>query len=359
MIDTIKVISPIISDETYRVLKAISFEKLEISNENNVILYKFTNIDLQGSFDRKIKIKLRTDRQDKFFSLDTGKYEIITKYDADPFLEIEFSIHKFFMGHNIFGGSNNLLKYFEMFINFIEAQFNVNLPSFLDWEIRRLDYAETFKIPHVEDFFKYMKNCSYPRRKTYIYDTTIMFPGQTTTVRIYSKEHEFKVHDLNHLRKNKNVDIIKLLRESKNILRAEVQINPKKMREINGGENMKISQYNENFKAIQGVYTTEICKIFKLKETNRVYSDAKSVYNILHESFSSEKANSLFSTFTQISIFGLEEVRGKMPKSTYYRHLRIFKEIGISVVNSDIQIREEINPYSDFVPTLDSKYKVS
>lgn len=358
MLDTIRVISPSIIEETYIKLKSISFEKLQIDNENNSIVYQFTNAELKGSFDSRIMVQIKTQKLDRYFSLDQGKYLTINK-PCDPYLEIEFSIHKYFIGHNVFGGFNDLPEKFNVFIMMIEKQFNIVLPSFLEWTIKRLDYAEAFRLEDIENFFRYMKNCKYPRRKMFDYDTTIMFPGQTTTVRLYSKEHEFKAHDLKKLNKNKNIDIISILKESKNLLRVEVQLKRKKLLAMNGDKEMKIKDYN--LSCIQEVYETEICKIFKLKEDRKLYNDTKSVLNVLYREFSQKQAMALFSTYTQISIIGQDAVKENMSKTTFYRHMKIFKDLCISVINTDLKIMsaDERNPFSDFVPSLNSIYKVS
>lgn len=356
MIDTIRVESPFISNDLYLFFKSISFEKLQIDNKNNSMMYCFTNCDLEGSFDYKIMVQVKNHKWTRFLSLDKGKY-VTELLPSKPYLIIEFSIHKFIRGHNINNGFNDLSKYFNLFVKYLENYFNIVLPESDNWIIKRLDYAETFRVDNVLKYIDLLKNSYYPRRNLITYPTSIMFPGTTTTVRIYSKEHEFKKHDMKRLSKNLNFDIINLLNYTKDLLRCEVQILAKKLKKENGGHEMTIKDYN--IKKIQSIYSLELEKIFKIKENNIKYISADNVLNVLYSEFDNQLANNLFSIYTQIQIFGIKKVKKDMPKSTFYKYLNIYKKLGISLTSSAIILNNDNYKFYDFIPSLDSKYKVS
>jgi len=356
MLDTIRLQSPAISEKLYTLLKSQSMEKICIDNKNEIEVYSFTSNDLTGSFDNRIMIQVREDALKRFFSLDKGKY-VTENFPCDPYLVVEFSIHKFFSGHNIDNGFNNLISRFHKVIHFFNKTFGERFPNFLEWQILRLDYAETFKIDDIVNYFKYLNNCQYPRRKIMRYNTAIFVPGTTTSIRIYSKEHEFQVHDLKKLKNKSDTDILDLLRKSKNMLRCEVQINKRKITSLNGGKPMLIKNYN--LKVIQSCYEAEVLKLFQIKEHNRRYNDVKEVNQYLYNNYDRNLASTYFATYTSLCAFGKDVTKANMSESTYYRHLKFFKDSGISFTNSDIKIISDENVYKDFVPTLDSVFKCS
>lgn len=356
MIDTIRLQSPAISKKLFEILKSKSIEKIALDNENDIVVYTFTSNDLVGSYDNKIMIQVRDQCLKRFFSLDQGKY-LTENFPCDPYLVVELSIHKFFRGHNIDEGFQMLQPLVKKLMLFFSKIFHSLFPDYREWQILRLDYAETFKIDNIENYFKYLNNCTYSRRKISRYDTAIFIPGITTSVRIYSKEHEFKNHDLKKLKNNLNFDIIGLSNRAKNLLRCEVQINKRKIISLNGGEIMLVKNYN--LKVIQGCYENEVLKLFQLKEHNRKYNDAKEVNLYLFNNYDRQLASTYFSTYTSLCVFGKDVTRLNMSDSTFYRHMKFFKESGISFTNSDLKIVSDENVYKDFVPTLDSIYKVS
>lgn len=355
MIDTIRVESPAISQELYEKLKSISIEKLAYDHSEQELLYSFTSNDLSGSYDNRIMLQLRTDHWVRFHSHDTGKW-VTELLPCPPYLVSEFSIHKFYVGHNVCKGFNDLPVKFAGFVAFLEKLLDCSLPISDDWKITRLDYAETFRVREIEEWFKYLNNCQYPRRPVMRYPTALFAPGRTTSVRFYSKEHEFKKHDLKKLMKIEGFDTLTPLRESKNLLRVEVQIKNRKLKDLCEGD---YTMKDYKVEQIQMIYDKEVCKIFQLKEERRIYNNARDVEKYLNENFTSQMANSLFAFYTKLAIFGKDDVRAQMPKRTFYKYLKILREAGISFTNTDLEIKEEKNPYADFVPTLDSIYKVS
>lgn len=354
MIDTIRVESPSINNDVYQNLKDISVEKLQIDNATGNIHYCFTNCELDGSFDYRIMLSIKNERWKRFYSASACKF-VTELLPSKPYLVIEFSIHKFFVGHNLKYGFNDLPSKFKLFISFLENTLNVNLPNYADWSLTRLDFALTFKIKNVDDYFKYLKNCSYPRRKTFSYDTSMMWVGSTTTVRVYSKEHEFKKHDLNRLKNNMNFDIIDLVNTSKNMIRAEVQIRKKKLIDLNGGSIMTINDYDYN--KIIKLYDDEIFKIYRNKENNIKYNKADDVMSILLKNFTKNKANTLFAFYTQMQIFDESKVKESVSRASFYRNRKELIDLGIDLKKSDIKVINE--DFINFIPDSSSKYLVS
>lgn len=362
MIDTIRIESPPISRLLYEKLRARSLEKLAINNETGEFLYNFTSNDLTGSYDNRIMIQMKEERYVSIYSAMSKTGRATELLPSEPYLVIELSIHKFYEGHNIKNGKKMLQPMFKDLVKFLSCTFKAPFPKYSEWFILRLDYAETFRIKNIEKYFKYLKNCEYSRRKVMRYDTAIFIPGTTTSVRLYSKEHEFKKHDYKKLKDRKDIDIISLLRDCKDMLRCEVQINKRKLCSLNKNhvsesKNMKVKNYS--LKVIQTCYENEVKKIFQLIEHDRVYNDAKSVHDYLYSNYDHALAQTLFSTYSSLCMFGKEDTKKNMPKSTFYRHLKLFKDMGISFTNSDIKLEENKNDYADFVPTLDSIYKIS
>ena len=121
------------------------------------------------------------------------------------FLTLEFSVPKFWYGHNI-----RLLYDFENAINhlkkLLEKQLKLRLPKVTDWELWRVDICYAWQCPTQKIAYQILnslKRLNFPYKKAIIYDESILFPGSTYSLKFYLKLPEFRNHDLKELIKNK------------------------------------------------------------------------------------------------------------------------------------------------------------
>ncbi len=138
------------------------------------------------------------------------KWDIPATYrDIGTYLIVELSLPKLYYGHNIhllydFTKALNLLK------QLLEKRFSFSgrgkLVDIGQWQLWRLDCCYAWRMPSQEiaqQVLDSLKHLNYPRKKPVIYPTTILFVGNTYSLKFYLKLPEFKNHDLKALQKAK------------------------------------------------------------------------------------------------------------------------------------------------------------
>lgn len=343
MIDTIVIVSPSIDLKTANIIKDNAKITLGLDMKNQEQLYSYTNLELEGSFDYRIRIRLR---EEKLISLlqnpdKENSKKITKKVKTDPYLEIECSLHKLIVGHNIYGGSDNLRLQVQYLLNIIKQDLNINLPNYTQWTIKRIDYAKVYKFNSEEELNKFFKGFSevyYPRRKITKFDKTgLYFPGSFTTLKLYNKHEEFKKHDYKRLSKLLDKKVTdELLNFSKGILRIELEIKSKKLRHIYGElpkiDEIKIGDLIEQ-------YYIELDRIFKLGDENmKTYNKAEEVEKILINKYGNSSV--LLATWYKLSIYGYEKVKESMSESTFYRHIKLLRDANITWNFTDVKVTD-------------------
>lgn len=357
MIDTIKLKSPYISEDIAKKFEDKALTRLCIDNTNDSILYLFTSLSLKGSFDNRISIQVKREEFFSYYDLRTLK-TITSLRPCKPYLIIELSLHKFFLGHNVYGFDDNLKFQVSYFINFLEEIFIVNLPSYKYFEIIRLDYALVFDLGSLENVKNYiysLNGCNYSRRKALKFsDTGIYFPGSTTTLKFYSKGEEFKKHDFKRLKKVlKYNELIELQEKANKILRVEIEVKSKKFK-YDFGKNLKVGDFKMAY--IIDLFDVELEKVLKETQSDlKVVRSSQDVKSRLQSFYSSNLANILIGFWYQLTIFGEKEVKNSVPKSTFYRQKKQLTDAGVTWLGTDLDIKKNFNVL-DFVPNRKNCY---
>ena len=151
------------------------------------------------------------------------------------YLVFEFSIPKFWYGHNI-SLLYDFLTALQEFKRLIEKQFGLHtkrksdrLPDVLSWLVSRVDICYAWQFPSQSICHQYLdslKRLRYPRLKPIPYPTSLMFLGTTYSLKFYEKLPEFIQHDAKELKKNKaNPDYIDYLKKKADgVLRVEATL---------------------------------------------------------------------------------------------------------------------------------------
>ena len=130
-------------------------------------------------------------------------------YEPESKLTIEFSIPKFWQGHNIML-LYNWVHALERLRELIIEQFNLKgnqyltLPKTEDWEVYRVDTCYAYKFPSQDSAQAYLdslKRHKFPRKQPQIYPTSMFFGEGTYSFKIYLKLPEFMAHDHKELLK--------------------------------------------------------------------------------------------------------------------------------------------------------------
>lgn len=388
-VDTVRLRSPYIDEETAQKIEAECTKRLGLNMKTGDILYEITTGDLKGTFDSRISVQVKRKEWvsesrkglNAVTRKGTGKV-LTTLEDCRPYIELEASVHKLFLGHNVYGGTEDFIKSCEYLIMFVEQALGIDLPGKYrpggyarSWSVKRIDFAYIFNLGSmeaIEQFFYLMRNAYYGRRNAETYGLNgLRFNASTTALKFYHKGPEFRKHDMMRLKRAgvlSESQAFEMLVLATELLRVEVEVKSRKLKydfqSTRYGSDPFILDITPEY--LQSVYETEVARVMKEgKKASAIVRDSLEVEERLRSMYSSARANSLFSAYLRMSNFGVEKYKAAVPKNTYYRHLRELREAGVSVAfNREINL-EDVSGVSesllpaDFQPLRDDPRRMS
>lgn len=136
-------------------------------------------------------------------------FDIQSAWNPKTRLFLEFSIPKFWIGHNIHL-LYNWYSALEHIRALLEVQFNLKrmrLPDPSTWELMRIDPCYAWRLPsqeHAQAYLDNLKGLKFPYKSPVIRKDSIFFGGSHSTysVKIYLKLPEFEVHDRKELKRS-------------------------------------------------------------------------------------------------------------------------------------------------------------
>lgn len=360
MIDTISLQSPYISENIATIIESESVIRQGIDMRLGDILYTITTHELKGSYDSSLRIVVNRDKWVSSVCPVTNKTHTY-KVSCEPYLSVECSVHKLILGHNCYGGTNDFHGLCKFLISFIEKNFAIKLPSYFDWEVRRVDYAECFDLgsfKSVQEWFRGINNAVYARRTPYRYGLSgTYFPGSTTAVKFYHKGVEFVKHDRKRLGLFLDIqELDKIQSYSNQLLRVEVEVKSRKLRnDFNFNPTVK----DIKVEYLQSLYEIEVQRILKEVDSEmKIVRKAEEVEKRLYSLFSSAKAGSLLGTWYRFTTLGEDYTKENMNRATFYRHRKELKECGISWMNTDVVLLDTSVIPLGFTPSLRDSRRV-
>ena len=354
MIDTIRFRTEYLDEDIIDIIntKMCVRQGIDFNTGENMYII-ISNTLAENTYNRAITIKVERKEWQKQYS---SRYEkmVACKVDSKPYIIIECSAHKILMGHNIYGGSDNIYASVALIIKRISELYDIpdsvfgNINNF---EVLRMDFAKNFRIPSVSKYIEFLNNCYYPRRNVVRrQNQSIYIVGTTTTIKFYDKFKEFKVHDYKKIKNDK------LLEMSKNILRVEVEFKRRKLKDE--FESLKLKDVNMG--KIIKLYDSELNKIFKTKVIDGKKLVGVDVYDLLCQNYSSQLATTLFASYNILLIGGIDKLFEKVPRSTAYRHIQSLKELGIYWGNEvKLIYSDERKEFVNFIPNTKSSYAIN
>lgn len=267
------------------------------------------------------------------------------------YLEIEGSYHKLQKGYNSHNGYYNLSLICYKLIRIAEDTYKINLPNLKHWFLQRVDIAICYDLGSQENVINYINNlnsCNYPRRKLKHYEgESIYITGSTSTLKIYNKMAEFKKHDLKNF-KDSNFDITKYLYIIKGFVRFECEIKKPKLQKIFQNKYIRVNKIS--YEELQEIWKTEFQKFFKLIENDfSVIQKKEEVKERLNFLFSPIRAKNLYNFYILILAEGLQEIKRRTNKSTYYKNIADLKKANIDISQKltvdMIDNRIQFNPF--------------
>lgn len=377
--DTIGIESPEITDEIADLIETTSIIRRAVDQGTGEVLYHITNKKLAGSYDASISVQVMRYRYVRNDYEVDGERKIgkpIQLFCA-PYLRIEFSAHKFQQGHNVVNGPLNVLIPCYQCMAVICQHIGISihaLPDLKYWRVYRVDFACVYPIgrPAVMSYFATLDSAkmSFGYRKMQCYKekgiiSGFFMAGDRITFRLYHKGQEFRAHDKKRLRKiMQDHDIEMLERLADDILRCEIQLNRKQLKDDFGGNLPLISQVTLDYLTLH--YDHFIKRLladakFAKDDFKSPLRNEVSVQHYLYQNFSKQKAKSLYAFFVSLVQNGEKMTKAMSSKSTYYRDVKILLEHNISWFIENDYIDGDYQCYfpSDFIPLSTSHYRVT
>jgi len=351
MLDTVKLKSPSIGEETAAHISNFLVERSGVDMSTGEELYRLCSGSLEGSWSSSVAVNVHRRDYKVFEPLRPGQKAVTELVDVPPFLTVEGSVHKAMMGHNVFGGPERLQPALAWLVADLERRFVCPLPPWDTWELHKCDVTEVYDLGSYggcSQFLHGLGLARFPRRQVARYgDECVFFKGVTTTLKFYHKGPEFAKHSKDYARACRQAMGEKASREhlfgiqsmANNYLRVECSIKSRKLKELGDGI---ASAMHTRLELLEAVHDRDTLRVLKEgqqdMETVRTTDEVRAR---LYEVYDARLAKTLFGTWLELTAIGEDAVRGKTPKKTYYRHRTQLADAGISWSATDVYIREQ------------------
>jgi|GEM_PF-765288 len=303
------------------------------SNSKEIDFVYYRGYKPLGSFNRNINLFLYEDRQEIY---------------------LELSLPKFIYGHNVFmlypEEIETSLYLLQDNLNFV---YNTIFPDPHSWTITRFDICYNWKFPNAElcdRILKYLETCEFPRKKTQRYTYGVAFlGGEYHNVKFYLKYPEFYNHDYKHLLKQDQEYAERIYNWSENILRFEVSIKRKYIKE-------KL-KYNDYRLLIDNAFITDLLNQFFrefIKKGENTFTATEDAILSLFKAHKPALAGRL-NTYWQLHQKYSEKVIEKIldvSRMTLYRYKKYINDINLGVQNDNIEFNINLAIPSDITTNL-------
>ena len=337
MIDTLKIYANI-SQEIYNIIYNSSIIKTSYNKADGQVFYEIINDHLEGSYSSSLSVR----------ACCSSKYGLT---DTDYVVEIEGSYHKLSRGYNSHNGFYDLEYIVTQFIDIVSYKYNVVLPDLEYWYIQRCDISLCFDLENQENVCCYINNlssCKYPRRNLKFYqDESIYVSGTSTTIKIYNKLLEFKKHDMKKF-VGTDFDLVKYVDRIQGFIRFECEIKKKKLKDIYKNNNIKL--LDVKYEDLKKVWSDEFMKFLKFVENDfKIVCNREDVFKRLSTMYKPVKARNLYNFYLMLKTDGIDTVKLRMHRTTFYRNISELKSCNIDFSQKfEIQNTDNIILFNPF-----------
>ncbi len=369
--DTIKLKSPYLSYDLIRKVENQCFFRSGVEMSTGDVRYEIFTGELLGSWDSRISVVPK----DEEYQIGKNGRPVLVR--CEPYLLVEASVHKVFLGHNVYGGFTDFQKVCSDFVSLLEELLAVQLPPAFLWTVHRVDVALVYRLakPACKEFFDGMQLLNFPRRKkgSAKYDMALYFAGKTTTVKFYHKGSEFAIHERSRLRhyfyslfqhiygtgdiqnrERAERKVNALQRLADNRLRVEVEIHSDKL-QYDFGKNPRVDEVTDAY--LEGVYDGEVEKLLREgKKGMDTVRETRAVMRRLNAVYGNALGMRLYGFWSTLAQNGDELAREQFSKTTFYRCRKQLEDAGVSWSGTDVMVvaNDKMMPI-DFAPIRSDK----
>jgi len=395
VLDTVKIRSPFLDEAVARVVEGRLQRRTCTDLSTGEVLWEFTSGPLTGSWDHRVSVQVE---RHVWKQVDTGRLVAVgevpigaggrrkrttfeqagggavpVRVPSKPYLVVEGSIHKAMLGHNVWGGPEDLQAPVMWFVDRLAEQLGVTLPPASSWLFRRVDWAECFNLGSfeaVQEYVSYLHNAKFPRRRTTkTEEESINIAGTTTTVKLYHKGPEFEVHDRKRLlqvgRRADRLDEVtelvnKLQARANMLLRCEVEIHARTFDEEYSIAPGPAVGSPEILQWIQSLHDRDLARVLREgTSAMQTVRTSAAVRRRLFDLHSERQAAALYATWMELSAMGEASVRSHLNKVTFWRHRKLLVEAGCSWHDGDVKIDSRVRLVpEDFSPVRSDPRRV-
>jgi II/X family phage/plasmid replication protein len=358
VLDTVKLQSPYITEEVAQKVTSSLNTRVGFDNLRDVLMYEMVGgeVELSGSFDHRVRISINRKIAVWVPATDSQRGRTIME-DSPPYLEVEGSVHKAMVGHNVYGGPIEIRRACEWLIADLDRRLGAPLPYADWWEVRRLDWANVFDLGSagaVGDYLWAMGQAAYPRRRAQNYGRNgVFFAGDTTALKFYAKGPEFRRHDYPRIRRSSTGGPL-VAKEIAGIAdtRMRVEVSIKAPVLDKAYDKLPIVRAIDE-KWCADVWEREVQKVVREGRSDvEVVRTTADVRVRLRELYGTRGGNTLFATWVSLSTLGEVNTQANMSDRTFYRHRGQLVVAGCAWRSTDLQLVDAAPRFGSFVPTL-------
>jgi hypothetical protein len=189
VLDTIKVAIPLSRAQHRRIHK--------IASDSDAYTWALVHQATMEVVPKKFQSMVETDGESYHREI---RFSYPPQWTHDAKLWLEFSVPKFWYGHNIimlYNWPKTLNHFRERLVTQFELR-RSRFPKIEDWEVYRADACYAYKLPSqqlAQMVLDGLKRQRFPKKKPTIYPDAIFFGGGTFAFKVYLKRPEFFKHD--------------------------------------------------------------------------------------------------------------------------------------------------------------------
>ncbi len=350
-LDTVKLRGPALAESEACAIVARAATLSRVDNATGELLFELTTGELAGEYDHRVRFQVRRERWESV-KLPSGNVSASLR-PCEPFLELEGSLHKAMLGHNVYGGPGEPYAASRWLLSELSRQLGADLGNPEAYQVRRADWVESYGLaPEAcASYLRTLAGATYPRRKVARYAAESVFvPGRTVTLKLYHKGPEFDRHDRARLRDLLGDDELHALRErAYATLRVEASVKARKLDELHGRPPL-IGELTAEY--LGGLHDVELSRLLREGEpTMRTVRTHEEVKARLHDRYPRNRANALFGTWLKLATLGEASAKDTVARRTLYRHVKELREACVSWRGADVGIVEGIRLVpADFAP---------
>ncbi|MBK5215584.1 MAG: hypothetical protein JJE53_02135 [Candidatus Pacebacteria bacterium] len=311
MIDTVRFLIPIDNRQTIEKIKGMLTRTRRENLKTKELKYEYFLGEIRvGSYSRNISFKV-----------------------DDKGIFAEFSLPKYEYGNNVeMLHPIKVPEVLESFHKELSKSLEETLPPVSEWVVHRLDvsYNWTFESKEkCQSLMNFIQRIDFPRKKKYVYDTSVMYKGSAYTIKLYLKGAEFLKNDFKTLVEIDEKKAHQLADWANKILRFEVEFRKDYLKELFGKKEVHISDIADGWH-IEEILKYYLARVFKYIDKDNMKNE--NVWQLISENYTKAKAYRLYNFYRDFYYDkgGKFRVQKSLDRSTIYRYKKDLKNIGVS-----------------------------